>query len=86
MLASKQEMDSLYKHIGEFLELAGHQIEKRGPTLLLAKRIFGRTKLTVREVSTMHGVLRRAERKMKLADEELPEYPEMDAVFEDEEE
>lgn len=34
----------------------------------------------------MHGVLRRAERKMKLADEELPEYPEMDAVFEDEEE
>ena len=78
MLASKQEMDSLYKHIGEFLELAGHQIEKRGPTLLLAKRVFGRTKLTVREVSTMHGVLRRAERKMKLSDEELPEYPETD--------
>ncbi len=34
-------------------------------TLLMARRILGRTLLTTREVSTIHGILRRAEWHMK---------------------
>ncbi|HJJ95715.1 MAG TPA: RNA methyltransferase [Methanocorpusculum sp.] len=69
-IASHEEMEALYDHIGRFLGAIDHPIEKREATLLLAKRIFGRTKLTVREASTMHGILRRAERKIRLAAEE----------------
>ena len=68
-LASHKEMEGLYQHIGEFLGEIEHPIEKREATLLLAKRIFGRTRLTVREASTMHGILRRAERMMRIARE-----------------
>ena len=69
-IASHEEMEALYDHIGRFLGAIDHPIEKREATLLLAKRIFGRTKFTVREASTMHGILRRAERKIRLASEE----------------
>jgi len=69
-LASHEDMEALYEHIGRFLEGIEHPIEKREATLLLAKRVFGRTRLTAREVSTMHGILRRAERKIRLVNEE----------------
>ncbi len=65
LLANKIEMEALYTHIGQFLSEIGHPIEKRETTLLLARRIFGRTRLTVREASTMHGILRRAEWHLK---------------------
>ena len=74
MLASHKEMEGLYGHIGEFLGEIEHPIEKREATLLLAKRVFGRTKLTVREASTLHGILRRAERMMRIAQDET-KYP-----------
>lgn len=74
-LASHQEMEGLYQHIGEFLTEIEHPREKRDATLLLAKRIFGRTRLTIREASTMHGILRRAERMMKLASGTKKSYP-----------
>lgn len=74
MLASHKEMEGLYGHIGEFLGEIEHPIEKREATLLLAKRVFGRTKLTVREASTLHGILRRAERMMRIAQDEK-KYP-----------
>jgi TrmH family RNA methyltransferase len=61
MLASRVEMDTLYAHFERFLENIGHPIEKRGATLLIAKRVLGRTNLTIREASTIHGVLRRTE-------------------------
>jgi len=74
-LASHKEMEGLYQHIGEFLGEIEHPIEKREATILLARRIFGRTKLTIREASTMHGILRRAERMMKLASGSEKSYP-----------
>jgi len=61
LVANKQEMDALYDHIDRFLDAVEHPMEKREATMLLAKRIFGRTRLTVREASTFHGILRRAE-------------------------
>ncbi|HJJ47167.1 MAG TPA: RNA methyltransferase [Methanocorpusculum sp.] len=69
-IASHDEMEALYDHIGRFLGAINHPIEKREVTLLLAKRIFGRTKFTAREASTMHGILRHAERKIHLASED----------------
>jgi TrmH family RNA methyltransferase len=64
LLASKTEMDALYAHLARFLGEIEHPIEKRETTVLLAKRVLGRTKLTIREASTFHGILRRTEWKL----------------------
>ncbi len=60
-VASHLEMDHLYRHIDQFLDRIEHPDFKRENTLLMARRILARTKLTTREVSTLHGILRRAE-------------------------
>jgi len=60
-LAGKTERESLIQHFGQFLERIEHPDYKRANTLLMMRRIFGRTALTTREVSTLHGLLRRAE-------------------------
>lgn len=65
LLAGKVEMDALYDHFERFLAGIQHPVEKRETTVLLARRIFGRTNLTVREASTLHGIMRRAEWHLK---------------------
>jgi tRNA/rRNA methyltransferase len=59
--ASRREMDALYTHIDEFLDLVDHHEYKRANTMTMMRRIFGRTHLTGREVTTLHGLIRRAE-------------------------
>ena len=60
-LAEREEMECLYEHLDKFLDRIDHPDFKRRNTLLMARRILGRTRLTPREVSTIHGILRRAE-------------------------
>jgi tRNA/rRNA methyltransferase len=60
-LATHQEMDPLYEHLNTFLDRIDHPDYKRENTMILLRRILGRTQLTPREVSTLHGLLRRAE-------------------------
>lgn len=60
-LASHREMDPLYEHLDTFLTKIDHPDFKRENTMVLLRRILGRTRLTTREVSTLHGLLRRAE-------------------------
>lgn len=60
-LASRLEMDSFYDHLDSFLDLINHPDYKRENTLTMMRRIFGRTNMTIREVSTLHGILRRTE-------------------------
>ena len=60
-LASHQEIDPLYGHLNTFLTKIDHPDFKRENTMMLLRRILGRTQLTTREVSTLHGLLRRAE-------------------------
>lgn len=60
-IASRIELDSLYAHIDTFLDRIGHRDYKRENTRVMMRRIFGRTRLTAREVSTLHGLLRRTE-------------------------
>ena len=61
LLASRTEMEYLYRHIDCFLDEIDHPPFKRENTMLMMRRIFGRTQLTAREASTVHGLLRRAE-------------------------
>ena len=60
-LAGRVEMESLYSHMDQFLDRIDHPPFKRRNTMLMARRVLSRTKLTIREVSTIHGLLRRAE-------------------------
>ena len=67
-LAGQIEMDSLYRHLDSFLDRIDHPDFKRTNTMILLRRVFGRTKLTTREVSTLHGLMRRAEWHMEKND------------------
>ena len=60
-LASPFEMECLYGHLDRFLDRVDHPEHKRHVTLLLARRVLARAKLTIREASTIHGLLRRTE-------------------------
>jgi TrmH family RNA methyltransferase len=60
-VAGREDMEYLYRHIDRFLDTIGHPAYKRKNTLLMMRRIFGRAKLTSREASTLHGLLRRTE-------------------------
>lgn len=61
LLASREEMDHLYAHIDAYLDKIDHPSFKRKPTMLLIRRVLGRAKLTAREASTLHGLMRRSE-------------------------
>jgi len=60
-LAPPGDMAYLYQHIDRYLDIIGHPAFKRENTMVLIRRILGRANLTVREASTMHGLLRRSE-------------------------
>lgn len=64
LLASREEMEHLYTHIDAYLDRIGHPPFKREPTLLLIRRVLGRAKLTAREATTLHGLMRRSEWQM----------------------
>jgi tRNA/rRNA methyltransferase len=61
-LASPFEMGHLYRHIDRFLDEVHHPKFKRENTMIMIRRILGRANLTIREASTLHGLLRRTER------------------------
>ncbi|MGD0080495.1 MAG: RNA methyltransferase [Methanoregula sp.] len=60
-LASPAEMGYLYRHIDRYLDTIHHPAFKRENTMVLIRRILGRANLTIREASTLHGLLRRSE-------------------------
>jgi len=64
-IASREEMECLYEHLDRMLDRVDHPVHKRRNTLIMMRRILGRTRLTTREVSTLHGLLRRAEWHME---------------------
>ena len=60
-LASPNDMGYLYRHIDRYLDTIHHPAFKRENTMILIRRILGRANLTIREASTLHGLLRRSE-------------------------
>lgn len=61
LLAGREQMEHLYRHIDQYLTLINHPAFKREGTMLMMRRIFGRARLTAREASTLHGLMRRSE-------------------------
>jgi TrmH family RNA methyltransferase len=60
-LASPTDMGYLYRHIDRYLDTIHHPPFKRENTITLIRRVLGRANLTIREASTLHGLLRRSE-------------------------
>jgi tRNA/rRNA methyltransferase len=60
-LASPHDMGYLYRHISRYLDTIHHPPFKRENTMILIRRVLGRANLTIREASTLHGLLRRSE-------------------------
>jgi len=60
-LCPPEDMEHLYRHIDRYLDGIHHPGFKRENTMTLIRRILGRTNLTTREASTLHGLLRRSE-------------------------
>jgi tRNA/rRNA methyltransferase len=60
-LASPTDMGYLYRHIDRYLDEIHHPSFKRENTITLIRRVLGRANLTIREASTLHGLLRRSE-------------------------
>jgi len=54
-------MGYLYRHVDRYLDAIGHPAFKRENTMILIRRVLGRANLTIREASTLHGLLRRSE-------------------------
>ena len=60
-LASPGDMGYLFRHIDRYLDTIHHPSFKRENTMTLIRRVLGRANLTIREASTLHGLLRRSE-------------------------
>jgi tRNA C32,U32 (ribose-2'-O)-methylase TrmJ len=77
-------MGYLYRHIDRYLDAIDHPAFKRENTMILIRRVLGRANLTIREASTLHGLLRRSEWHINPAlldrnnpeKEDLPDNPE----------
>jgi tRNA/rRNA methyltransferase len=64
-LAAVADKERLFEHISTFLEEIEYRAHKRERTMLMLRRLLGRAILTAREVRTLRGILRSAERKMR---------------------
>jgi tRNA/rRNA methyltransferase len=60
-LAPPGDMNHLFRHIDRYLDEIHHPEFKRENTMILIRRVLGRANLTIREASTLHGLLRRSE-------------------------
>jgi TrmH family RNA methyltransferase len=58
--APEPTVDRLYDQWDALLEEISHPAEKRGKTMRMLRRVFGRADLTEREANTLLGLLRRA--------------------------
>jgi len=63
--AEEADVERLYDYVGEFLAATGYDERKRGKTLRLVRRLVGRAHPTGREVHTLLGLFRRANRQLR---------------------
>lgn len=57
--AAEDEIDRLYEQFDTYLDAIGHPEPKRAKTNRMIRRLLGRAHPTPREVSTLHGLVRR---------------------------
>lgn len=63
-LADIADKERLFAHLHLFLDEIEYKEYKKEKTMLMLRRILGRADLTAREVQTLRGILRKAERKI----------------------
>ncbi|SDR41687.1 RNA methyltransferase [Natronobacterium texcoconense] len=68
--APEATIDRLYDQWAELLEAINHPEEKRGKTMRMLRRVYGRADLTDREANTLLGLLRRATERPEPSDDE----------------
>ena len=58
-LVERFDLDLMYDHFHELMEEIEYPENKLDKTMLMVRRIFGRSRLTAREVQTLRGLMRR---------------------------
>jgi TrmH family RNA methyltransferase len=76
--AEESDVERFYDYVGEFLDASGYNQRKREKTMRLVRRLIGRAHPTDREVHTLMGVFRRANRQLEHRRELLEKYDEPD--------
>jgi TrmH family RNA methyltransferase len=67
--APEAEIERFYDYFAEFLDLSDHKAHKQGKTNRMIRRLIGRAHPTDREIATLLGVLRRANEKLRRAED-----------------
>ncbi|MFB6121449.1 MAG: RNA methyltransferase [Halobacteriaceae archaeon] len=67
--AAEREIEGFYDQFDSFLRAMHYPEEKREKTLRLVRRVVGRAHPTGREVTTLRGVLRRAEEGLRRSED-----------------
>ncbi|MCK5217502.1 MAG: RNA methyltransferase [Methanosarcinales archaeon] len=64
-LAERFDLDLMYDHFHELMEEIEYPEYKLDKTMLMVRRILGRSRLTAREVQTMRGLMRRIQYRIR---------------------
>ncbi|MFC7199182.1 RNA methyltransferase [Halospeciosus flavus] len=62
--ADEEDVERFYDHFADFLDDVDYPEEKKDKTVRMVRRILGRAHPTGREVSTLHGILRRTRQRL----------------------
>lgn len=76
--AEESDIERFYGFIGDFLAASGYNERKRDKTMRLVRRLIGRAHPTDREIHTLMGVFRRANRQLAHRRELIDKYDEPD--------
>jgi TrmH family RNA methyltransferase len=76
--AEEADIERFYGYVREFLDVSGYNERKREKTMRLVRRLVGRAHPTDREMHTLMGVFRRANRQLEHRRELLDTYDEPD--------
>ena len=64
-LAEHFDLDLMHDHFHELMEEIEYPEHKLDKTMLMVRRIFGRSRLTAREVQTLRGLMRRIQHRIR---------------------
>ena len=76
--ATEAEIERFYDYFAKFLDVTSYSERKRDKTERLLRRLLGRAHPTDREIHTLLGVFRRANRQLRHRRDLLEEYDEPD--------
>ncbi|GAA0251994.1 RNA methyltransferase [Haladaptatus pallidirubidus] len=66
--ANESEIEGFYDAFADLLESSGHPEEKRPKAMRMIRRVIGRAHPTGREITTLRGIVRRANQRAEASD------------------